>query len=581
MNRRDFTRALTASTWALSAAAQAPDGFFRKLVQANDDAAAAAVKDLESRNTSPRMNIRRIGSQIESLTAAYCCPESAHHRSEKLIPALETGASILVSAQHPDGTIDAGNLNSPPDTGFVIQTVSTALAVLRKDGGNAVEKTRETLKQFILAAAKPLATGGVHTPNHRWVICSALARVNSLFPSKQYVDRIDDWLDEGIYIDADGQFPERSTGIYSRVEDNAFITMARLLNRPHLLDPVRKNLEMTAYYTHPDGEIETIGSRRQDQNMVAFLAGYYPEYRFMANHDKNGLFAAVARMLETQHADRLMRGNLLIEFLEEPLLKAPLPETGSVPSSYAKVFSNTGIARIRRNDVSATVYGGSDWPLGIASGLASNPTFFTFRKGKAILESIRMGGVFFSEGAFRSEGLKAEGNRYELHQRFDVPYYQPLPKSERNARGDYKLTPAADARFWSKLNFPRRQVSYVQTLDQKVSVIEDSGRFNLNFDISGHERVPFIVELAFRPGGKLEGDLVERAKDRTYLLKSGTGRYTVGSDTIEFGPGSADHEYLDLSGSSYTAHATTLRTNGLCVYITGFTPFRRTVSIRA
>ena len=156
--------------------------------------------------------------------------------------------------------------------------------------------------------------------------------------------------------------------------------------------------------------------------------------------------------------------NPLIYFLDDPLLRKPLPEGGAVPSAYAKVFTNSGIARIRRGGISATVYGGSDWPLGVASGLASNPTFFSLRKGKAVLESVRMAGQFFSEGVFRGEGLSVEGGRYALHQRFDAPYYQPLPKNLRNPQGDYALTPARDVRFWSaRLSTPADEQRQVLT----------------------------------------------------------------------------------------------------------------------
>ena len=126
------------------------------------------------------------------------------------------------------------------------------------------------LGKFVLAAGEALSTGGIHTPNHRWVVSSALAQIHSLFPSAKYVDRIDDWLGEGVYCDADGQFAERSTGIYSRVVDNALITIARLLRRPELLEPVRRNLAMTIFYMHPNGELETVGSRRQDQTLARF-----------------------------------------------------------------------------------------------------------------------------------------------------------------------------------------------------------------------------------------------------------------------------------------------------------------------
>jgi hypothetical protein len=554
--------------------------FFQRLLKSSNESVARMLKD-----TQPRAG-RGVGrgANVAALVAAYCAPESAHYESENLIPLMESASHAFVSAQNPDGTLDAGNLASPPDTGFVVEGLAASLAVLRQRDDPRLARTKDTLSKFLLAAGGALVTGGVHTPNHRWVICSALARINSLFPAAKYVNRIDDWLGEGIYQDTDGQFEERSTGIYSRVTVNAFVTMSRLLNRPALLDPVRKNLEMNLYYLHPDGEVETVASRRQDQNMAVSVSNYYLQYRYLAIRDNNPSFAAVARLLQAKSGEGFVEGgNPLIYFMEEPLLKKSLPTGGAIPSDYAKVFSNSGVARIRRDSVSATVYGGSDWPLGVASGLASNPTLFTFRKGKAVLQSVRMGAEFFSEGAFRSEGLKADGNRYFLHQRFDVPYYQPLPKNLRNSKGDYNLTPARDYRFWSKLDFPRRQMSNVQTLDQKVTVVEEHGVCELRFDIMGHDRVPFLVELAFRPGGELGGSLQElttRDNTKVYLLKEGTGRYKAGEDTIEFGPGQADHQMLNLSGPSYAAHGATLRASGILVYITGYTPFQRVVTIK-
>jgi hypothetical protein len=579
--------ALAASTGARSLSAQesavADEGqhtFLRLLRSSNE-----TVSRMLERPTARAARGLGRGANVAALTAAYCSPQSVYYRSERLIPLLESGARAFVDAQHPDGTLDAGNLASPPDTGFVVEALAASLAVLRRMDDPPLAQTKAALSKFLLAAGEALATGGVHTPNHRWVICSALARIHSLFPDAKYVNRIDDWLGEGIYQDADGQFEERSAGIYSRVTDNAFVTMARLLNRPELLVPVRRNLEMTLYYLHPDGEVETVASRRQDQTMAVSVANYYLQYRYMAIRDNNPSFGAVTRLIQSMAGENYVEGaNPVIYFIEEPLLQRPLPDGGAIPSDYSRVFSNSGVARIRRGDISATVYGGSDWPLGVASGLASNPTFFTFRKGRAVLQSIRMGGQFFSEGAFRSEGLEAENNRFILHQRFDVPYYQPLPKAFRNPRGDYALTPARDFRFWSKLDFPHRPMSNIQTLDQKVTVTENRGVFELRFDITGHDHVAYLVELAFRPGGELTGALQElssRDGGKAYLLKEGMGRYRVGEDAIEFGPGLAEHQFLNLSGPSYIAHGAALKTAGILVYITGYTPFQRVLTIRS
>jgi len=553
--------------------------FYLRLIKVNNQAIPSAIRELDAPQRG-RANVRRTGTHLETLAAAFCASESAYYKSDALISPMQKAAQALLAAQHSDGTIDSGNLNSPPDTGFVVETACTALAVLRQMDDPRTSTVRDAVGKFVTRAGEALVTGGVHTPNHRWVICSALARIHSLFPATKYVARIDDWLGEGIYIDADGQFEERSTGIYSQVTDGAFVTMARLLHRPELLEPVRRNLDMNVYYLHPDGEVETVGSRRQDQLMTSSIAAYYLQYRYLAARDNNPLYAAVANLVEGLSVEGFPGPNLLIHFLEEPILKRSLPAGAALPSGYAKVFANSGLARIRRGPVSATVYGGSDWPLGVESGLASNPTFFTFRKGKAVLQSVRMGCQFFSLGAFRSQGLKASGNAYSLHQRLEAPYYQPLPKAYRNRQGDYPLTPVKDQRFWSKLNFPHRQMSNVQTLDQGITIRENRGVFELHFDIAGHEGVPVTIEFAFRPGGELQGSLQESARERAFLLKDGVGRYRVGDDAIEFGPGQADHEFLNLSGHSYMAHGASLRAAGTCVYITGFTPFQRVITVR-
>jgi hypothetical protein len=587
ISRRGFVRDALGAAAALagwpgssvagaSDTAQPGDDYYGKLVKANDASLPPVIERVKG--SAGRFNVRSVGEAVDALAAAYCAPESSYYKADALLAPLESAADKLLSAQHGDGTIDSGNLNSPPDTGFVVQTVCTALTVLRRMNLPQLSSIDDKLGKFLLAAGGALTTGGIHTPNHRWVVSSALAQLNALFPSAKYVDRIDDWLGEGIYCDADGQFEERSTGIYSRVVDNALITMARLLPRPELLEPVRRNLEMNIYYMHPNGELETVGSRRQDQTMTAWISNYYLQYRYMAIKDQNRRFAAIARLAEQIGLDRAEDKIPLIEFLEEPIYRRQLPEPEALPSDYARFFSNSALARIRRGDTSATVYGGSDWPLGISSGLASNPTFFNFRKGDAVLESVRMMPNFFSEGPFRSEGMKAEGNRYALRQELHVPYYQPLPRNMRNSRGDYPLTHAGN-RFWSKLNFPERQKSNIQTLEQKVTATESAGAFELAFDVGGHDRVPVAIELTFRSGGKLEGTDPGATRPNLHFLREGTGRYAVGNDVISFGPGQADHEIVGAGAASYEASSGLTQPEGYRVYITGFTPFVKTLTI--
>ena len=58
------------------------------------------------------------------------------------------------------------------------------------------------------------------------------------------------------------------------------------------------------------------------------------------------------------------------------------------------------------------------------------------------------------------------------------------------------------------------------------------------------------------------------------------GRYEFGDETIEFGPGRADHRWTRLEGAAFAAHHGSIRPNGLRVYIAWATPVRTTIAIR-
>ena len=109
-----------------------------------------------------------------------------------------------------------------------------------------------------------MLTGGCHTPNHRWVITAALALLYQIFEMPELVARADEWLAEGMDITADGEWTERSNGIYNHVSDIALYYTATLLGRPELLEYVRRNLRMMMYLVHPSGEVVTDYSGRQD-----------------------------------------------------------------------------------------------------------------------------------------------------------------------------------------------------------------------------------------------------------------------------------------------------------------------------
>lgn len=548
------------------------DDLLQRLIAANDE----QVKKLLQNRSSDQRFSRNVGHDFAKMAAAYVSTASSYYHASEMVPMLENTIAYLQKNQSDDGTVNIANLESPPDTAFLMESLTAGAFLLKKENSAALAKANAAIKSFLLKAGEALVTGGVHTPNHRWVICAALARLNALYPDKRYLARIEDWLGEGIYNDADGHYPERSM-TYGYVEDNSMITMARLLNKPLLLEPVRKNLTMIWYYTEPNGDLVTNDSRRQDKYTTKNLVDFYLHYRYMAVRDGNALFAGIARFIETLPGfeERIMNNSLYLVLENEALQKA-LPQSTPPPVTFEKLFTTSQLLRIRRNDTTATLFGGIDQPLMIASGRSESPNFFAYRKGKAILNYMRLSTRFFSTGYFYSDGLKKVGSQYQLSKKLSVPYYQPLPKNLRNAKGDYKLSPSIDDRFWNKMDFQHRPVSNVKTMQTTVLLTETNGTAALQFEVTGLPGVEVTIELCFKNGGKLSG--ATKGENDNYFLEEGTCKYEMDGDTISFGPGIAKHKNVTgLEGERYSTHFGSLRTEGVHVYLTGVTPFSHTL----
>jgi hypothetical protein len=410
------------------------------------------------------------------------------------------------------------------------------------------ETTLELLKTFLKNAGEALTVGGIHTPNHRWVVSAALTKLNELFPDPRYVNRIEQWLAEHIDIDADGQYNEKSTNSYSPIVNRSLIIIAKGLNKPELLEPVRKNLMMTFYYVHPNGEVVTEASNRQDKGTIGNMAKYYYCYRYMALLDNNGEMAAMCRLIENTSTKNQLAG-YLDYFLEDPNLWKELPASKALPTNYAKAFPYSGVVRIRRENWDATI-------------LSNNASWLTFHKGNAILQAMRVAASFFGKGQFDSVKIEQQGNVWVLQKSLEGPYYQPIAKEQIVADGD-----------WDKMPRANRPQSEIQKMETIVKISEVNNGLQIDIDMSGTEGVPVSFELIFRAGGTFSGVTKHPKKDNAYLLTSESGSYTVNTDTIQFSPGKAEHKGSQLRGALPAMDAPT-------VYLTGFTPFKHTITLK-
>lgn len=551
----------------------------RKLTLNNDAKVKSILNKAPFDPAIKLSSFRSVASVITTMTASMCNPGSGYYKSKFLVEKLNQAANILLKEQYSDGTLDAsGNRQSPPDTAFILEYICPAAAILKNNKQSELAPLKDKLKKFMLNAGEAMITGGVHTPNHRWVICAALANLNFLYPDDRYVRRIDEWLAEGIYINEDGHYAERS-GIYSAVIDKALITMARLLNRPQLLEIVNKNLTTYFYYTEPNGDLITVDSKRQDQFMNIKVTNFYLPYRYMAVRTENPMFAYMVDVIENlpEFTNDILPNSLAF-FMENEELRKLIKVEGKVTNDFEKFFAISNLARIRRGKTTATLFGGNDKPIMIVSGRSSNPNFLMYRKGDAILKYMRLSTSFFRMGYFSSDGIVKEGNKYILKETKEADYYQPLAEEFRKADGDYKLSESQDGRFWNKMDFDSRIKSNVKKQITVIEITENNGALSLDFKVDGPPNVEVTIEMCFKEGSSIIGAVSDEQKN--YFLKSGTGEISSGEDRIQFGPGKLEHSNIEnLDSEQYTYHQGSLRTNGEHVYITGLTPFRHTMTI--
>ncbi|MFD7501114.1 hypothetical protein [Streptomyces sp. NPDC059850] len=561
--------------------------FLDLLTQAADKRVAEVVDGLDA--TLAQLNnlgqARPAARSLRLLTSVHVWADAEHHHDAALIAPMTRLADALAAAQFDDGLFDQGAVHSPPDTAFSIVDLGMLYGLLDDDDHASTAKVRATLKTILRKAGSGLATGGLHTPNHRWKVCAALARINSFWPDARYTRRIDAWLAEGIDQYASGQYSERSATYAPIVTNPALLTLARLTDRPKLYDTVRRNLEATLHLVEPNGDVETVHSRRQDQKTVKHLSEYWLQYRALALREKDGRFAAMAETVQRRGADQTFDetplGDFLAEVLDEPELAAPLPKATAAPSEFTWRDKDSGLVRIGRGATRTSLFGGTDFPdvHAISSGLSTNPTFFKWRKGAAILDSLRLSPQFFSLGHFRAEDIERTADGWRLWADVRAGYHLPLPPQHRRPDGRYPLT--NDGRFWSAMDFPHRPKEW-RTLHTEVRAAEADGGWNLDVEV-GESDVPLALELCFRGGGKLTGvEPVPGQKD-TYQLVKGYGTYTSGDDVITFGPGNGSGPRQPATvdpGERYTWMGGDLPVSGLRVLITGRSPLDYRLTLR-
>lgn len=517
--------------------------------------------------------------------AALANPDSKYYRDEALLDRLRLATEFVLRAQHEDGSISPGwtNYHSPPDTAFVVVGYAQLYQLLAQQEWPPLQPVLDNMLLFLKRTLPVMLTGGCHTPNHRWVLCAALGFLHELFGLEELVQRADQWLAEGMDITPDGEWTERSNGIYSAVSDIMLIHAARLLGRPQLLEPVRLNLRMMVYLVHPSGEVVTDYSGRQDLGSVHDLSPYYLPYAILARSDQDALFAGMAEWAgRALGHPGVSSVNVLVRMLLEPELRLPFETVADLPVNYETILNGDFLRHSYLQDMTAAGHQGrifhsrlhTDFGAPVAryrdgatsvTLITETPSFFALRHGAVRLLAVQLASCFYPGYVPMQEMTKLSAG-YRLAGEQKKGYYGPVEGA--------LLPPMAGAAVspWYLLPHQSRPLTHEQTFRVEAEVQRTDTGWTLRVHCEEPGEVMTRLSFVFGREGSFTSGELQAVEADCYLWSGGTLRYSCGEDWMELTGGELGHLAAGVREAK-------LQNNCKAVLVNVLTPFDKTFTL--
>ncbi len=486
----------------------------------------------------------------EAVPAGAPSPDELHER-------IRLAMDYMQRAQRPSGLLDlrSTNYDSSPDTGFVVEQLC-ALSSLAQ-GSRLLADALVKIEAFVRRAVPGILIGGFHTPNHRWVIVSALSQARKLFSGLDADAVIARYVAEGFDADEEGAYIERSVGIYDAVSNRALLFFAEnwdnLADVDAALKTVERNLDFDLHLLHADGTAETGLSRRQDYGTrVVPIPLITPLLQCHANHPTDRFVKAAQWLWE-----KAPPSSIDATWLCYALMKygTPPPSTDEIPSRFVRYYPQNQIWRVRTPSVSASVFG-------------RVTRLMTLVCGAVELSSIKISQTYFGVGRFIAETMTAQSNSVTLHSSgvqklhkpgYELPLGRPVPpeqwESALQERGVYPILPA----------------------ESTLTITAEDDGFDFHFrTLNGLDQVPVQIAFDFPAGGYWETDdaALQTQAGQVIFLKQGYGQLRFGDDVIRIGMGAEGHRYYTMR------HAEPVPADQTRILITFVTPVDHHFSLR-
>ena len=497
-------------------------------------------------------------SVVKGLMEGYCTPDSAFYRDPVCLTASAECIEAALDLQHEDGTIDLPetNFHDAAQMSFTLQRLVPVYELMLARLGTGAEERRlaERVGLFIDRGADGIMNGGFHTPNHRWVESSALALASHATGRTELMSKVNAFLNEGIDCDEDGEFTEKSNGVYNIICDRSLIYLARLLEdrREELYGFVTRNLRAVMSFIEPDGTINTMSSTRQDWFTSPKWTIYYSIFLYMAVETGDPEFAWMAEHMQDRNMDRHVYYDYHPEYELDPEMRKKMAclETKEPERHVNRYFSKSGMARYRDGRFSLSL-------------VRDQPCFAKLQQRDHTV-FLRFAGCFYAQGQFAAQEMERTDKGWRMTYRKRWGYKSPLPEKQ-------------DTSDWRMMDHSKRQDVMMQDfiLTADAEPLERGLRLHLHSE--GIDRVPLKFEIMLQPGGMYINEAAEmngRGGDYVYQ-KTDQATYRYGDMCMLHIRGAFHtHVYGEAMRGSIYADG-----DHFFVCFTAFTPIDRTVEL--
>lgn len=472
----------------------------------------------------------------------FCQPLSSYYQDAALVELMQESTRQLLLTQLESGCVSLVNCNidSPPDTAFQTHLVSIVFQVAERSGLESIREVRDGLHTFMERARPCLLYGGIHTPNHRWVMAGALAKMYEIFGDEAFRERAFQFLDEGFDITEYGEWTERSNAIYNGACAIHLYDVGVIFGYEPAFEAIRRNLSMMAYMLHGDHSIATEYSGRQDLGQVWMMNDwYYVVCHLMAVRDGNPVFAAMARIAEETSPKG--SSTLIYHMLEPEAMRLP-EDTPALSDRYTVLFGEghevsvpqlipylgklvrhphgASVLRHRRGKLSVTV-------------MAAQPECLYIQYGKARMYGMKLAAGWFGVGGIAFPTIRQTGdNRYTMQIELEGCYFNPLPREHTEGlNGSYVRMP-------NHLRTKTHVKLFPVSLD--FALLDDGVEVRVRS--VGIPAIYLQTVCMFDPAGSLTGEGLETASAYTRQLVEGEAVYEVDGDCIRISSGAKEHK---------------------------------------